>query len=187
MAGTRWRVEPQLRYTPVDSDAPYYWTSVYYYENLSADPFHGDNYNAILDATLGGSLDDVAMVSVRITDITTSTEYGIVTVGPPFGELPSEGGGSLINVVRLSGRVGEREVSHKLWRFPLRLEDIEGDLLSPSAMDVVNDVIIPNLSLAALCNVHGVSVDSWVCDGRVHNWQTRHGTKRRTRVVYEYP
>jgi len=187
VAGNRWKVEPQRRYTPVDADAAYYWTSVFYYENLSSDPFHGPYYNAIVDATLAGSLDTVPMVSVRITNVTAATEYGIVTVGPPYGEIPTLDGGLFNDVARIVGWSEGRQVSYKLWRFPMRIVDLDGKELSTAAMGIINDGILTNLNSVTLCNVNGVPIDEWTCDGLIHMWQVRHGTKRRERVVYAYP
>jgi len=187
MAGIRWRLDLQHRYTPVDSGLPYYWTSVYYYENLGSTPFTGGQYNAILDTTYAASLDTVELVAVRQFDTTHNTEFGIATPLDNLGDLDSEDGGSLFNVVRLHGWAGGKVVSYKLWRFPLRLSDIEGDRLSDQALGIVNDVIIPGLSTAPLCNIHGIEVEEWTCDGLVHIWQVRHGTKRRERVVFAYP
>jgi hypothetical protein len=187
MAGIRWRIDCQHRYTPVDAIAPYYWTSVYYFENLGSTPFTGPNYNAILDTTYACSLDDVALVAIRQFDTTHNSQYGIATPLSNLGELDAEDGGSLLNVIRLSGRAAGKEVSYKLWRFPLRLSDIEGERLSDQALDIVNDTLIPGLNDALLCNKNGVAIDEWTCDHLVHGWQLRHGTKRRQRVVFAYP
>lgn len=187
MAGIRWRLDLQHRYTPVDSGTPYYWTSVYYYENLGSTPFVGPNYSAILNTTYAASTDDTALVAVRQFDTTHNTQFGIATPLDNLGDLDPEDGGSLFNVVRLVGRAAGKVVSYKLWRFPLRLSDIDGDYLSDQAIGIVNDTIIPGLTTAALCNINGVAVEEWSCDGLVHLWQVRHGTKRRERVVFAYP
>jgi len=187
MAGNRWKVEPQRRYTPILGGPDYYWTSVFYYENLSTDPFSGDYYNAIINATLEGSLDTVPMVSVRVTNATTGHIHSIVTIGPPYGEIPANDGGTLHNVARLVGWSNGKQVAYKLWRFPLRTEDIAGKRLSSGAMAIINDGILANLNSVQLCNVQGVPIEEWTCDGAVHDWQQRHGTKRRERVVYAYP
>jgi len=187
VAGIRWRADFQHRYTPMGGEPPYYWTSVYYYENLGSTPFTGGQYASILDATYSASLDTVELVSIRFVDTTHNTEYGIVTPLDNLGTLDAENGGTLHNVIRLSGKAGGREVSHKLWRFPLRDSDLAGSYLSSQAMDIVNGVIIPGLEAYPLCNIHGVEVEEWECDGLIHCWQVRHGTKRRERVVYAYP
>lgn len=186
MAGNRWRVEAQLRYSSVETGLPYYWTNVFYYENLSSDPYSGDYYNTIIYATHRGTLDTVDRVAIRVTNITTDHEFGIVTI-PWVGAIDSLGEqGSLTNVIRLVGWNDGRQVSYKLWRMPLRLRDIEASRLTAATLGLVNDDICDVLGSVQFCNVHGVPIEEWTCDGVVHSWQLRHGTKRRERVVYAY-
>lgn len=187
MAALRWRVEHQHRYPSVETGFDYYWTTVYYYNNLNGDPAAGLNYSALLDATYNGSSYDNRLVAVRITNLETHTEYGIATPFDNHGTIPENGGGSLENVVRLSGKADGQEVSYHLWRQPLTLADIEAGRLSDDAWAVVNDVIIPALVTAELQNVGGVEVQEWTADRAIHLWQLRHGTKRRIGPVFAYP
>lgn len=187
MAGIRWRAETQLRYLSVETGLDYYWTSVYYYENLGSTPYVGDFYNTIIEATANGTLDTVRRVAIRLTDVTHGTEYGIVTLGAD-GLIDADGDeGSLTNVARLVGWNEGRQVSYKLWRVPLRIGDISGKDISGTMQGIINDGVLDALNSLEFCNVHGVPIQEWTCDGAVHIWQLRHGTKRRERVVFAYP
>lgn len=187
MAGIRWRVEPQLRYSSVETGEDYYWTNVFYYENLGSNPFVGDQYNAIIEAVRAGTLDTVDRVAVRIWNMTAGTEYGIVTI-PWVGVIDSDGeSGSLQNVARLVGWSGDSQVSYKLWRVPLRIGDFDGSAINPTMMGILDAGILAWLNSTTFCNVNGVPIDNWTCDAEAHMWQLRHGTKRRERVVFAYP
>lgn len=186
MPGIRWRVDAQMRYDSVETGAPYYWTNVYFYENLSTDPFAGDQWNAIIDAIRTGTLDTVDRVAMRIWDTTHNTQHGIVTLAWN-GIIDSDGqSGSLFNVARFVGWADGRQASYKLWRMPLRISDFDGSDITPATMAVIDAGPLAALNSAQFCNEDGVLIDNWTCDGRAHIWQLRHGTKRRERVVFAY-
>jgi len=187
VAVARWKAEYQHKFSPGDGIDPYYWTNVYYYDNSGGDPFYGPDHNAILDANYAGTTDHVALVALRVTNAITGIEYGILTPPDNMGTLPNDNRGSLINCVRLSGRREGREVCYKRWRVPLGNNDVDGSDLSASCIALFTDTIIPLLSLATICNIHGEAVDEWIVQPSVHMWQLRHGTKRRARVVFAYP
>jgi hypothetical protein len=153
---------------------------------MGSTPFEGDFFNAIIFATHAGTLDTLDRVAVRQYDTTHGVEHGIMTL-PWWGAIDSLGEhGSLNNVIRLSGRNAGQEVSYKLWRMPLRLRDIEGERLSSDCMDIITDDVLPILNSVAFCNINGIPIEEWTCDGLVHSWQLRHGTNRRARPVFAY-
>jgi len=187
MAGNRWRVETQLRYPSVETGADYYWTNVFYYENLGSTPYTGDYYNQIINATRSGTLDTVERVAIRLTNHSTGTQFGIVTI-PWEGVIDADGEeGSLFNVARFVGWNEGKQVSYKLWRVPLRIGDIDGPDIASSMLAILEAGPLAALNSVQFCNVNGIPIEEWTCDGKLHIWQLRHGTKRRERVVFAYP
>lgn len=74
------------------------------------------------------------------------------------------------------------QVSYKRVRSPLRPQDYDEDLLlTPFALDYYQSVADMIADYGCFTNVHGQAVDQAVVSPRVHNWQLRHGTKRRWR------
>jgi len=187
MSGNRWRVDFQLQYPSMETQLDYYWTNCFYYENASSDPYSGDYFSALVNAVHNGTLDTCHRVAIRVTNTTTGHLHSIVTI-PWFGAIDSGGEvGSLINTLRLVGMADGRQVSYKLWRIPLLLMDIEGGKVTSTLQAVIQAGVLDVLNSQQFLNVQGVPVEEWVCDWAIHPWQLRHGTKRRTRVVFAYP
>lgn len=79
-------------------------------------------------------------------------------------------------------RSGGRQVSYKRIRSPLRGEDYTPDgLLTASALAYYQSVADLVADYACFTNEQGVAIEDAVMSPHVHNWQLRHGTKRRWR------
>lgn len=183
-----WQLDPQFR-TPINEEGDwYYWTNTFYC-NFDAGIPSSDwpGWNDFIIGCYSGTLDNTELVSIREMEVSTGVVYGIPTPSDNKGYIPAEGGGQLLNTARLVGWSGGKAVSYKRWRFPLRTSDLGEGVLAPGALSVLRDTVIPLFISAGFTNIRGDIIDNWTCDGLLHMWQLRHGTKRRTRVVYDYP
>jgi len=183
-----WQMDPQFR-TPYDNVIGfYYWTNTFYCDHDAGPPYSSwGGWNEFLSGCYGGTLGSTQLVSIRCTELSSGIVAGTPTPTDNHGEIPDSDERYLINTARLVGYVEGVPRAYKRWRFPLRKSDINGDRLSSDAMDIINSTIITHFTAAGFTTRQGDVIDSWSCDGLIHPWQMRHGTKRCDRVVYVYP
>lgn len=186
MARPLYQMDVQHRYTPVGAMEPYYWCNWWHWDSGFLDPFSDPAYNAILLATFAGTLETVQHVAYRVRDIANGTDHGIVTPSAAYGLLPDDGGGSLINTVRLAGYKGGKQVCYKRWRVPLRSSDSDGVRVSSDLLSVFTGTVVPYLLSGTICNARRVIVDEWRVEPYIAGWQLRRGTKRRMGPVFPY-
>jgi hypothetical protein len=90
--------------------------------------------------------------------------------------------GPLESTVFVSLRSEERHVSYKRVRSPLRMQDYDENLmLTPAALTYYQSVADMVSDYGCFRTYSGLLIDDAIVSPRVHNWQLRHGTKRRWR------
>jgi hypothetical protein len=160
----------------------YYWTSVYY-----ADLEDWPNYSQLaLDVVQLEHLlctEDVELTNLRIKNPPgrTNVVFSQNFITPQFGDIPSEGEFSLIQIARWHLFDDEGRRSYRLNRMPLRPSDWEGQELTPSGM--LRQVTCLNTFIGQgwARNSHGSLITSGEVVQRLTMWQLRHGTRRRRR------
>jgi hypothetical protein len=101
-------------------------------------------------------------------------QYSHPVLSGPFGPITA--------TVYVSLHSAGRQVSYKRVRSPVRLADFDEHLmLTAFALDYYQSVADLVADYGCFTNVHGVPIDNAIVSPRVHNWQLRHGTRRRWR------
>lgn len=178
----------QFKYAAPTASGYYYWTTNYYWQSDSVSVADGPGLNACLALARAVSLDSTTDVLWRARTVSgpgSSTQWG----GFGFvGDLPdTDYLYTYLSVARVQGICEDGSQWYKLLRCPLRPEDMEGSDLSNAMYDYLNDVYLPLLAVAPICNKRGQLLISAVVRPELHQWQLRHGTKRRNRAVLVYP
>lgn len=160
----------------------FYWCSqVWYFHATSPAEYDHAKEGAVKITTLWLCTDVLAWrLWVRLWPSETMVEN---IVAPQYDHPYLSGFyGPLESTVYVSLRSLGRQVSYKRVRSPLRPEDYDADFhLTPSALAYYQSVADMVADYGCFTNIHGVPIDNAIVSSRVHNWQLRHGTKRRWR------
>lgn len=178
----------ELRIPLVDqTDGFYYWTHSWIYD-LDNPPVGITSLQQIYGMHHLATLSNVQPVRQQRTQPPYSgTPFFKVTSLGDHGLLAAGESWSIFNTVRMTFLSGGRAVGYKRWRVPLRDIDIVDGMLSPTMYNLFNTTIGPGLITARICSRNGEPIDQVVVSPRVHEWQWRHGTKRRNRHVIVLP
>jgi hypothetical protein len=166
----------------------YYWTHSFIYD-LDNPPIGETSQGKIHDTSHLGTLTTTIESRAQKTQPPYSgTPYlKFVVPGHPHGLIPSTGTFSLFDTVRMNYYAAGKYVGYKRWRTPLRAGDITDGKLSASMYGLFLGTIAPGLLAAKICSRDGIPIDHIEVSPYVHQWQWRHGSKRRTRHVIEIP
>lgn len=166
----------------------YYWTHSFIYD-LDNPPVGFTSQGKIHDTSHLATLTNVFESRAQKTQPPYSgTPYLKFNVpGSPHGLIPAGEQWSLFDTVRMSYFAGDRYVGYKRWRTPLRAEDVTDGQLSSAILTLFTGTIAPGLLAAKICSREGLPIDRIEVSPRVHQWQWRHGSKRRARHVIDIP
>jgi hypothetical protein len=166
----------------------YYWTHSFIYD-LDNPPVGETSQGKIHDTSHLGTLSNVFESRAQKTQPPYSgTPYLKFNVpGAPHGLIPVGESWSLFDTVRMNYYASGRYVGYKRWRTPLRSEDSVNGVLSSFMLGLFTGTIAPGLLAAKICSREGLPIDHIEVSPLVHQWQWRHGSKRRTRHVIEIP
>jgi hypothetical protein len=166
----------------------YYWTHSWIYDLDNPPPFT-TSLARIQEVSHLGILSNVIDSRMQKTQPPYSgTPYLKFEVpGHPHSLLPVGESWSLFNTIRLSFYSSGVLVGYKRWRVPLRDIDITDGKLSSSIYGHFTGTIATGLLSAKICSRAGLPIDQVEVSPLVHQWQWRHGSKRRTRHVIEIP
>jgi hypothetical protein len=168
-------------------DGFYYWTHTWIYD-LDNPPVGITSLQQISGMHHAGTLSNVQPIRQQRTSppysgtpffkVSSLGDHGLLTAGESW---------SIFDTVRLSFYADGKFVGYKRWRVPLRSEDIVDGKLSPFIYNLFNTTIGPGLLVARICSRDGIPIDEVRVSPLVHQWQWRHGTKRRTGHVIVLP
>jgi hypothetical protein len=166
----------------------YYWTHSFIYD-LDNPPVGITSQGRIHEISHLGTLTSVFESRAQKTQPPYSgTPYiKFEVAGHPHGLIPAGEQWSIFNTVRMTYYSSGRAVGYKRWRTPLRAGDTVGDLLSTDIYNHFVFTIAPGLLSAKICSREGFPIDQIIVSPLVHQWQWRHGTKRRTGHVIHIP
>jgi len=186
---TLYQVDYEFRFPYVENpDGYYYWTNAFYVEQTTP-------IAAITSCNgrLSNIVHHTCLLGVECTGHQVHTPPGsgdVVYVDPGStlaGSLSPIGVGPLINSVHILFLAAGSVVGWKRWRVPLRTSDIDGDYIATAFWLDLQDYWSGALSSPVLRSRTGVLIDEILVDRKIHMWQLRHGTKRRSRPVIVYP
>jgi hypothetical protein len=166
----------------------YYWTHTWIYD-LDNPPVGDTSLGVIISTSHLGMLSNVRDERFQKTQPPYSgTPYAkFVNPGHPHALIPAGEAWSLFDTIRLSFFSSGKWVGYKRWRVPLRDIDITDGKLSSFMLGHFQGTIVPGLLHARICSRDGLPIDQIDVSPLVHQWQWRHGSKRRTRHVIEIP
>lgn len=159
----------------------YYWSNIWYAE--AAEPVDLFQVWDTLSIIQNNTKIEETKFDYRLTREWPS---GIVHQQVPFTTQPPNTrtgpAAGLSNVFRVDMYRGGRHVSYKLFRSPLREQDMDGYKLSTEAYTRLSGVAsYMQNDFSELRAGDGLPVDSVVASPLVHGWILRHGTRRRDR------
>lgn len=172
---------------PDFGDGYYYWTQCWIYDldnppsdNPSLYWIYTAYHQGLLSVcqTWGQQRIEPPYSGNIIAYFTAVGDHGLLTPADDF---------SIFDTVRLNFYAGGEYVGYKRWRVPLRGEDMQGGRLSDTMYNLFVTTITPILLHAKITSRYGVLIDEIRTSPYVHQWQWRHGSKRRTRPVVVAP
>jgi len=165
------------------TDVYYYWTHSWIYD-LDNPPIGITSLQQIYGMHHLGTLSNVRPIRQQRTRPPYSgTPYFKIEGLGDAGLQAAGESWSIFNTVRMTFYADGKAVGYKRWRVPLRDIDIVDGVLSPTMFNLFHTTIAPGLLTARICSRNGLPIDHIEVSPRVHEWQWRHGTKRRNRHV----
>lgn len=181
----RWQV--QLRISePTFPLGWYFWTNQHYYD-LDNPPI-GDSSNTRLQSGYSILMADVVQKdAVRIFDpALSSTVVSSFETDHEFGPFPTEDGYSPFDTMLVHWLVGGRKVGYTRLRMPVPAAYQEAGLVTQEIWDWVDSSFTFYMLGAKCTSREGVPIESYQVERAVHQWQYRHGTRRRERRVFSW-
>lgn len=169
---------------PGQPDGFYYWTNAWIV-NASTDAQASTRFTQIDNAVDGMTLQICRQVwATRKRAPGMGGVYSSTTLFNDPGSYPNGSVGfTLLAYCRVDLFVGGEKVGYKRWRMPIRNDHIIGPLFAPAVITALNTRFGNLVSAGCLAARDGRVIDSFLVDPRVRQWQLRHGTERRRRVV----
>jgi hypothetical protein len=178
-----WRYDTQYALPSPPGRPPYYWTSVYHWQQSDV---------VTPDAAVISQFERVSRQSVppyvvwvgwRATapDGThhVPDAQPFVPGSAPFGGVP----GPLSNIVRVEFWAAGVLAGYKRLRGAWRVSEMVSGGWSSALLDYLRDTWAPVVLANPVCSSSGVAFDAAVVRPEMYGWQLRHGTKRAARQV----
>jgi hypothetical protein len=162
----------------------YYWTNVYYCNTTSGSVL-ADFLATVITRDRQWTLDIVEAGSWKLVNYDTGVLIDSHHTYTPrtIPHLPGDPI-SLTNTMYVAGLCADDSRWYKRYRLPLRAEDMDAaGNLSTTALAAFTGLAEGLITIPSLCNYRGVAVTQSRLSPRVHMWQYRDGTKRRSRSV----
>lgn len=169
---------------PNQPDGYYYWTNAWIV-NATTDAQSNTRLTQIDTAVDGMTLNATQQVRVqRKRSPGMGGVYSNTTLFNDPGSLPTGTSGyNLLWYALVRLYVGTEQVGYKRWRAPWRYSDMAGPLWVPGVTTTLSTRFGTLIGLGALAARDGRVIDGFQVDPFIRQWQLRHGTKRRERVV----